>query len=144
MNPDQIDGHQGRGRVELLLPGERTDSALAERFRVFAREECSGMSGLNVMSPTYEILSLAIAEDPRLLAIARECKIGQPIPNLFFAAVKRIADESRCEQLAGHYARIGEGGFPDADCRIHLLNSASGTMLRLWNLSGLAGCRPTR
>ena len=116
MDPDQIDGHQGRGRVELLFPGERTDSALAERFKVFAREECSGMSGLNVMSPTYEILSFAIAEDPRLLAIARECKIGQPIPNLLFAAVKRIADESRCERLAGHYARIGEGGFPG--CRL--------------------------
>ncbi|MCY4654878.1 MAG: DUF2332 domain-containing protein [Dehalococcoidia bacterium] len=111
MTPDQIDGHQGRGRVEQLLPSERTDEALAERFRVFAREECSGMSGLNVMSPTYETLSVAIADNPGLLALARECMVGQPIPNLFFAAVKRISD-SRCDELAEHYTRIGEGGVP--------------------------------
>ncbi len=112
MTPDQIDGHQGRGRVEQLLPSERTDEALAERFRVFAREECSGKSGLNVMSPTYETLSLSIAENPGLLALARECMVGQPIPNLFFAAVKRISDDCHCEELAGHYTRIGEGGVP--------------------------------
>ncbi len=112
MTPDQIDGHQGRGRVEQLLPSERTDAALAERFRVFAREECSGMSGLNVMSPTYEALSLAIADNPSLLALARECMVGQPIPNLLFAAVKRLVDARQCEELAGRYAHIGEGGIP--------------------------------
>ena len=112
MTPDQIDGHQGRGRVEQLLPSERTDEALAERFRVFAQEECSGMSGLNVMSPTYEALSLVVADNPRLLALARECMTGQPIPNLFFSAVKRVLDEKPCEELARRYARIGEGGLP--------------------------------
>lgn len=112
MIPDQIDGHQGRGRVERLCPGGRTDEALAERFRVFAREECSGESGLNVMSPTYETLSLAIADDPRLLALARECMVGQPIPNLFFAAVKRLLDDCESDDLARHYARIAEGEPP--------------------------------
>ncbi len=112
MTSDQIDGHQGRGRVERLPPSERTDEALAERFRVFAREECSGASGLNVMSPTYEALSLAIADNPGLLALARECMVGQPIPNLFFAAVKRLVDAGQCEELAGRYARIAEGDVP--------------------------------
>ena len=109
MTPDRIDGHQGRGRVERLPPSERTIETLAERFRVFAREECSGESGLNVMSPTYEALSLAIADNPGLLALARECMVGQPIPNLFFAAVKRLLDDCEGDSLARHYAGIAEG-----------------------------------
>ena len=109
MTPDQVDGHQGRGRVEPLCPVERTDEALAERFRVFAREECSGESGLNVISPTYELLSLAIADNPRLLAMARECMVGQPIPNLFFAAVKRLLYDREGDGLARHYALIATG-----------------------------------
>ena len=112
MTTDQIDGHQGRGRLERICPSERTIDALAERFRVFAREECSGESGLNVMSPTYEALSLAIADDPRLLALARECMVGQPIPNLFFAAVKRLLDNCVGDGLARHYARAAEGAPP--------------------------------
>lgn len=113
MTPDEIEGHQGRGRLEQLTPEERTDEALAERFRVFAREECSGSSGLNVMSPTYETLSLAVADDPRLLALSRECMVGQPIPNLFFAAVKRLLHDHEGEELAGYYTRIEEGFAPD-------------------------------
>ncbi len=112
MTPDEIEGHQGRGRLEQLTPEDRTDEALAERFRVFAREECSGSSGLNVMSPTYEILSLAVADNPKLLALARKCMVGQPIPNLFFAAVKRLLDNYESDSLARNYARIAEGGSP--------------------------------
>ena len=122
MTPDQVDGHQGRGRVERLCPVERTDEALAERFRVFAREECSGESGLNVISPTYELLSLAVADNPGLLAMARECMVGQPIPNLFFAAVKRLLDYQEGDGLARHYALIAMGeppgdGLPDSFAR---------------------------
>ena len=112
MTPDEIEGHQGRGRLEQLTPEERTDEALAERFRVFAREECSGSSGLNVMSPTYEALSLAIADHPSLLALARECMVGQPIPNLFFAAVKRVLDGCEDDDLARRYTRIAKGESP--------------------------------
>ncbi len=115
MTTDQIDGHQGRGRLERICPGERTIDALAERFRVFAREECSGESGLNVMSPTYEALSLTVADDPRLLALAQECMVGQPIPNLFFAAVKRLLDDCEGDGLARHYERVAEGEPPDAE-----------------------------
>ena len=112
MTPDRIDGHQGRGRVERLCPSERSIEALGERFRVFAREECSGESGLNVMSPTYEALSLAIADDPGLLALARECMVGQPIPNLFFAVVKRLLDDCEGDSLARHYAGVARGDAP--------------------------------
>ena len=112
MTPDEIEGHQGRGRLEQLTPGERTDEALAERFRVFAREECSGESGLNVMSPTYEALSLAVADNPDLLAPARECMVGQPIPNLFFAAAKRLLGDCADDSLAHHYERVGRGEPP--------------------------------
>ena len=112
LTPDQIDGHQGRGRLERLHPGQRTDDALADRFRVFAREECSGSSGLNVLSPTYEKLSFAIADNPGLLGLARECMVGQPIPNLFFAAVKRLLDDRDCDELAALYERIASGENP--------------------------------
>ncbi len=112
MTPDQIDRHQGSERVEQLCPEERTIEALAARFRIFAREECSGLSGLAVMSPTYKALSLAIADNPSLLALARECMIGQPIPNLLFAAVKRLLDDSNGDCLASHYARIAMGNPP--------------------------------
>lgn len=113
MTPDQIDGHQGRGRVEQIRPVERTDEMLAERFRVFASEECSGLSGLNVMSPTYEALSLAVSDDPVLLSLARECRVGQPIPNLFFAAVKRLLDDWENDGLAARYERIATEGYPE-------------------------------
>lgn len=112
MTPDQVDGHQGRGRVERLCPVERSDEALAERFRVFASEECSGASGLNVISSTYELLSLAIADNPRLLAMARECMVGQPVPNLFFAAVKRLLGDRESDGLAHYYALIATGEPP--------------------------------
>ena len=61
------------------------------------------------MSPTYEVLSLTVAEDARLLALSRECMVGQPIPNLFFAAVKRLLDNYEGDSLARHYARIAKG-----------------------------------
>ncbi len=98
--------------MERLLPEERSYEALAERFRVFAREECSGASGLNVMSPTYEALSLSVADNPTLLAMARECMVGQPIPNLFFAAIKRLLHGCEDDILARHYGCVSKGESP--------------------------------
>ena len=113
---DSIDGHQGVERVEQVAPELRTTEVLAARFEIFAREECSGRSGLAVMSPTYERLSLEIARNPDLLELARHCGPGQPIPNLFFAAVKRLLDESTSdgagESLARHYERAAKGETP--------------------------------
>jgi hypothetical protein len=39
------------------------------------------------LSQLYERLSLGIADDPELLAIADQAKSGQPVPNLFLGAV---------------------------------------------------------
>ena len=106
----QVDSHQGRGRVEQLQPEERTLDALAMRFRTFAAEECSGDSGLNVLSPTYEALSVAVASSTDLLSLARECNVGQPIPNLFFSAVKRVLADHEYDELSDHYARCARDG----------------------------------
>lgn len=108
----QVDSHQGRGRVEQLQPNDRSHEALALRFRTFAAEECSGESGLNVLSPTYEALSYAVADSRDLLDLARDCHVGQPIPNLFFSAVKRVLADDPEDDLSDHYARCAREGKP--------------------------------
>ena len=115
----QVDTHQGHERLELLQPEDRSDDALSVRFKTFAAEECAGESGLNVLSPTYGALSLAVASNSDLLDLARECQVGQPIPNLFFSAVKRVlADHpddpvsSTGQALSEHYARCARDGRP--------------------------------
>ena len=111
----QVDTHQGRARVEQLQPKERSDDALSLRFRTFAAEECSGDSGLNVLSPTYEALSLAVASNTDLLDLARECLVGQPIPNLFFSAVKRVLADYPDDDLSERYARCARDDRPPPD-----------------------------
>ena len=101
--------------MEQLQPNDRTHEALAQRFRTFAAEECSGESGLNVLSPTYEALSYAVAESSELLDLARDCRVGQPIPNLFFSAVKRVLADHPGEDLNDHYERCAREGRPTAD-----------------------------
>lgn len=84
----------------------RTDSALAARFRSFADLECAPAgSGMSVDSPTYACLSRHLAESSRLLALARECRVSQPIPNLLFGAVKRLVADEPDTPLARFYDR---------------------------------------
>lgn len=92
---------------------KRTDSALAHRFEAFAELECAASgSGMSVDSPTYAVLSRSIAKHADLLALARECHVGQPIPNLLFAAVKRIVQDAPGSALAAHYERAAQGSHP--------------------------------
>ena len=92
---------------------ERTDAALARRFEEFAELECAASgSGMSVDSPTYAVLSQHIAKHAELLALARECRAGQPIPNLMFAAVKRVVQDAPGSALAAHYRRAARGGRP--------------------------------
>lgn len=98
--------------MDMRPPAERTPDALAARFELFADVECSGESGLGVFSPAYALLSRAVARDAGLLALAAECRRGQPVPNLFFAAVKRAAETSPRSDLARLYARIADGEPP--------------------------------
>lgn len=110
----QVDKHQGAGRVEQMPPERRSLEALAARFTTFAVEECAGESGLNVFAPTYGALAHYVASDPELLSLARECGVGQPIPNLFLSAVKRVLADHPDAELSRHYARAADGESPDA------------------------------
>ena len=111
----QVDQHQGADRVEQMPPELRSLDALAARFTTFADEECAGESGLNVFAPTYGALSHSVASDPELLSLARECGVGQPIPNLFFSAVKRVLADHSDHELARLYARAPVNETPDAE-----------------------------
>ncbi len=98
--------------VEHLPPEQRSNAALAARFGRFAIEECSEDADDGAGSRTYEVLSEVVANDPALLDLARRCRVGQPIPNLLFAAVKRAAASFPSSALAGHYLRIAAGQRP--------------------------------
>ncbi len=58
-----------------------TGASLSERFKRFASTECKGSSRL------YEFLSMKISGASDLLELSSYCRPGQPVPNLFFAAV---------------------------------------------------------
>lgn len=66
-------------------------------FRDFARIECPGSS------PLYERLSYAVAEDDELLGLAAFTQVGQPIPNMLFAAVHYLMLNGVQHPLAAFY-----------------------------------------
>lgn len=70
---------------------------LAHQFRDFATVRCVGQS------PLYEHLSLAVADQEDILAIAAETTPGQPIPNMLFAAVQFLVLKEPDHPLAGFY-----------------------------------------
>jgi hypothetical protein len=72
---------------------------LSQRFERFALRECH-------VSPLYERLSLGIAHDPELLAIAAQAKPGQPVPNLFLAAVHFLLLRDVQHPLADFYPSL--------------------------------------
>ena len=107
-------GHPGHGHVDLNRDA-RTDGALATRFNGFADLECAPRgSGMSVDSPTYGLLARHVATCEPLLALARECRLGQPIPNLLFAAAKRLVAEEPDAPLAKLYADAAQGKAPAA------------------------------
>lgn len=53
-----------------------------------------------------------MADHPALLDLARNCRLGQPVPNLFFAAVKRTLESFPGSELAEIYRRVGDGNRP--------------------------------
>jgi hypothetical protein len=74
-------------------------NALAQRFERFAQRECH-------VSPLYERLSFGIVEDPELLAIAAQAQPGQPVPNLFLAAVHFLLLQGRQHALTAYYPSL--------------------------------------
>jgi hypothetical protein len=82
---------------------------LSASFQRFAEIECRGSSLL------YERLSLGIADDAKLLGIATYTRQGQPIPNLFFAAVHSLLLNGVEHPLARFYASVSNNPVTDGD-----------------------------
>lgn len=77
---------------------------LSEVFERFARAE------FHNSSPLYERLSRAIAQDSELLALAAECRKGERIPNLLFAAVHYLLLKEFSHPVSRFYKSLG-GSF---------------------------------
>lgn len=75
---------------------------LSEVFIRFAERECKRSS------PLYYQLSLEIAQEQEILALAAHCRKGQPIPNLFLGAVHFILLQHQDHALAAYYPSIDE------------------------------------
>ena len=107
-------GHSGGDHVDLNREA-RTDRALAERFNAFVDLECAPKGGMSVVSPTYALLARHVASREPLLALARGCRLGQPIPNLLFAAVKRLVADEPDSSLARLYRHTVDHGDPSPE-----------------------------
>ena len=70
---------------------------LARVFHRFAELECPGMSAL------YESLCHSIAEDWEVMAIAANARSGQPVPNLFMAAVHWLLMRDADHPVSAYY-----------------------------------------
>lgn len=93
------------GEVSTVLPRERVVRA----FLHFARIECPGSS------PLYERLSYAIAKDDELLSLASHARLGQPIPNMLFAAVQYLLLGGVQHRLAAFYPGLIEAAADSDD-----------------------------
>lgn len=74
------------------------NSRLSAAFLAFAVPEC------RETSPLYCSLTEAIAADEDLLLIAGQAPVGQPVPNLLFAAVHYLLVADPTHPLAEYYA----------------------------------------
>jgi len=83
--------------------------ALSRVFHRFAELECSGMSAL------YESLCHSIAEDGEVLAIAANARTGQPVPNLFMAAVHWLLMKGTNHQVSAYYPDLCLGAVEPGD-----------------------------
>jgi hypothetical protein len=81
---------------------------LSQRFERFALRECHA-------SPLYERLSRGIAHDPEILAIAMQAKLGQPVPNLFLAAVHFLLLQGVAHPLMAFYPSLSPAISASAD-----------------------------
>ena len=77
---------------------------LGRRFERFAKLE------VHDHSPLCERLSLGVAADPEVLALASQARRGQPTPNLFFAAVHLLLLKGAEHPIAASYPSIS-GAF---------------------------------
>ncbi len=82
---------------------------LSARFRRFAEMEAKDYS------PLYERLSLAIADDGDLLALAANAGPGQPPPNLFLGAVHYLLMNGLKSGLRRFYPSLAGAGLERGD-----------------------------
>jgi hypothetical protein len=90
------------------VPAHDELDALAQRFTRFA-DEARTYEG-----PLYEELSLQIAADEDLLAVARHVR-RPPIPNVFFAAVHFLLAEKPEHDLSMFYGSVCDDPRPASD-----------------------------
>lgn len=83
-----------------------TRSATPRAFERFADRETVDRS------PLYGRLSLGIARDPQLLALAAHARPGQPVPNLLFGAVQYLLLRGGSQPLAMYYPGLTENPDP--------------------------------
>lgn len=93
------------GQASAVLPREQVVRA----FRDFARIECPGSA------PLYERLSYAVAEDEEMLTLAAFARVGQPIPNMLFAAVHYLLLGGVRHPLALFYPDLAEAAVDMGD-----------------------------
>lgn len=67
----------------------------------------SEIEAVSNVSPLYEVLGHAVADDPELLAMAAQAQPGQPPPNILFAAVHALLAGYPEDPLAAYYATLG-------------------------------------
>lgn len=80
---------------------------LKERFWAFAETECKNNSEL------YYKLSVEVANDSDLLNIAADTRPGQPIPNIFLAAIHYLLLKKQGAELAKYYPSIQRNHFSE-------------------------------
>ena len=86
---------------------------LSQRFRNFSIKECKDSSQL------YEHLTLKISEDHELLELSAYSGDGQPVPNLFLAAVHFLLLSGSDHVLKHYYPSITESPLPMEDSFPH-------------------------
>ncbi|MEK4091657.1 DUF2332 domain-containing protein [Viridibacillus sp. FSL H8-0110] len=85
---------------------------LSRNFTIFAEKECAGSSRL------YECLSYEIAKDDAILELSSHIPQDQPKPNLLFASVQYLLNNSNSVELRTYYpsfvsnAKNPEEAFP--------------------------------
>ena len=89
----------------------------ADLFTSFANDQCKGRS------PLYFQLCHELSGSPYLLQLAAQAKNGQPIPNLFLAAVHFLLLTRPEEELAQYYPSISESATSPTVKDIFLLSA---------------------
>jgi hypothetical protein len=94
---------------QIKRKGETILRNAAQRFIRFAEEECHDAS------PLYEFLSQKTSDDEEMLDLASSAaQSGQPMPNLFFAAVHAVLLTGTDHPLARYYPSLtSEADLPE-------------------------------